>query len=67
LNNDDPEAIRKAAEDLMTITQQIGASMYQAEPNPTAAAGDDATQQQDGGEPQTPGDDDVVDGEFKNA
>jgi len=51
----------------MTITQQIGASMYQAEPNPTAAAGDDATQQQDGGEPQTPGDDDVVDGEFKNA
>ncbi|MCE5207536.1 MAG: molecular chaperone DnaK [Chloroflexi bacterium] len=66
MNKDDPDAIRKATEDLENVVQQIGASMYQAE-QPAQPAGGENTQQsgEDGTKP--PDDDDVVDGEYKNA
>jgi molecular chaperone DnaK len=66
MNTDDAEAIRKATDDLGQVVQQLGASMY---PQPGA----EGAPEQAGGPP--PGDDqpgpdnndDVVDGEFRNA
>ena len=65
MNKDDPDAIRKATEDLENVVQQIGASMYQAE-QPAQPAGGENTQQSGEGGSKPPDDDDVVDGEFKN-
>jgi molecular chaperone DnaK len=67
MNGDDHEAIRKAAEELGTVIQQIGASMYQAgEANPAADGGGEAPQQQTPPPSGDDGGDDVVEGEFKN-
>jgi molecular chaperone DnaK len=66
MNTDDAEAIRKATEDLGQVVQQLGASMY---PQPGA----EGAPEQAGGPPpggDQPGpdsNDDVVDGEFRNA
>ena len=71
LNGEDSDAIRKSADELGVILQQVGASMYQQQPGgggPTASAGADTeagdVPPQDGTPP--PAGDDVVDGEFKN-
>jgi molecular chaperone DnaK len=64
MNQDDAEAIRKATDELGQVIQQLGASMYQQ-------PGTEGAPEQAGGPP--PGDqpgpdnDDVVDGEFRNA
>ena len=66
MNNDDPDAIKKATEELSQQVQQVGASMYQQagpQAGPEAGPASDAGST-DGG---TSDDDDVVDGEFKNA
>jgi molecular chaperone DnaK len=71
LNGEDSAAIRKSADELGVILQQVGASMYQQQPGgggPTASAGADTgagdVPPQDGNPP--PAGDGVVDGEFKN-
>jgi molecular chaperone DnaK len=68
LESEDPEAIKRATEELKTAFSAIGASMYQ---QPGNAAGDGAAPGPDsgsdgntGGE-QNPPDGDVVDGEFR--
>jgi molecular chaperone DnaK len=70
LESDDPARIKSAAEQLFQVVQQIGASVYQ---QGGPAAGPTAGPTPGGQEPspdsgQKPGgDDDVVDGEFRNA
>ncbi|HNR46683.1 MAG TPA: molecular chaperone DnaK [Anaerolineaceae bacterium] len=58
----DPEAVRKATDQLGELIQKIGASMYQQQP-PTGGPTPDSGAPGNG---QTPGGDDVVDGEFRN-
>ena len=58
----DPEAVRKATDQLGELIQKIGASMYQQQP-PTGGPAPDSGAPGNG---QTPGGDDVVDGEFRN-
>ena len=64
LTSEDAETIRKATEDLNQVLQQVGAAAYQQQ-GPAAAGPEGAA----GPEPGTPpgGDEDVVDGEFRNA
>jgi molecular chaperone DnaK len=68
LESEDPEAIKRATEELKTAFSAIGASMYQ---QPGNAAGDGAAPGADGGAggdtggEQNPPDGDVVDGEFR--
>ena len=70
LESDDPAKIKSATDQLFQVVQQIGASVYQ---QGGPAAGPTAGPAPDGQEPgpengQKPsGDDDVVDGEFRNA
>jgi molecular chaperone DnaK len=70
LESDDPARIKSATEQLFQVVQQIGASVYQ---QGGPAAGPTAGPTPGGQEPgpdsgQKPGgDDDVVDGEFRNA
>lgn len=64
MNSEDPEAIKKATEDLGQILQSIGAAAYQQQAGPSA--GDTDTGSTGDGGSQTPGGDDVVDGEFKS-
>ncbi len=61
MNTDNPDAIKKATEELSLEIQQLGASMYQQPGSeaPGAAEGEQP--------PSTDGGEDVVDGEFKNA
>ncbi len=72
MNGSDADAIRKAADDLGTLIQKVGASAYQ-QPGPTAggpsAAGDAGGPQAAGPTPGNgkPGGEDVVDGEFRSA
>lgn len=74
LESDDPARIKSATEQLFQVVQQIGASVYQ-QGGPAAGpeAGPEAGPTPGGQEPgpdngQKPGgDDDVVDGEFRNA
>lgn len=63
MNGDDLEAIRKATEDLGQTIQQLGASMYQEPPQQAAPQGEAPSGEQSA----SPDDEDVVDGEFKNA
>ena len=78
LESDDPSKIKSAAEQLFQVVQQIGAAVYQQgspaagpaggqTPDPTAGPTESGPEPgTDGG--QKPGsDDDVVDGEFRNA
>ncbi len=74
LESDDPTRIKSAAEQLFQVVQQIGAAINQQgspEAGPTA---DPTTGPSEGGQEPGPdagqkpgGDDDVVDGEFRNA
>ncbi len=74
LEGDDPTKIKSATEQLFQVAQQIGASMYQqGGPAAGPSAGPSEGSPEPGPEPgpeggQKPGgDDDVVDGEFRNA
>ena len=66
LNSEDPETIRKATEDLNQVLQQVGAAAYQqsgtCRRRPRGPARSWPDQEQPPG-----GDEDVVDGEFRNA
>ncbi len=64
LTSEDPETIRKATEDLNQVLQQVGAAAYQQQGPAAGGPGGPA-----GPGPETPpgGDEDVVDGEFRNA
>ncbi len=65
LNGTDFEAMKTKTEELNTLLQQLGSSMYQQQPG----AGPDASgAQEDSGNQQNPGggNDDVVDGEFRS-
>jgi molecular chaperone DnaK len=71
LETDDPSRIKSATEQLFQVVQQIGASVYQQggpQAGP-AAGGPEPGPEQGPGEGPRPGggDDDVVDGEFRNA
>ena len=67
LESDDPTKIKSATEQLFQIVQQIGASVYQqGGPQAGPAAGGEEPGPE-GGEQKPGGDDDVVDGEFRNA
>ena len=70
MSTDDVEAIRKATDELSQVVQQVGAAAYQQGGPATGAPGDGP---QPGG-PDSPGgpsgpggDEEVVDGEFRNA
>jgi molecular chaperone DnaK len=68
LESDDPATIKSATEQLFQVVQQIGASVYQQgspEAGPTAP-GPEPDSGPDG-EQKPGGDDNVVDGEFRNA
>ncbi len=74
LESDDPVRIRSATEQLFQVVQQIGAAVYQqggpaagpsAGPEPGPAEGSEEPGPEGGQKPG--GDDDVVDGEFRNA
>jgi molecular chaperone DnaK len=67
MEGDDAARIKSATEQLFQVVQQIGASVYQ---QGGPEAGPEAGGEQpgaDGGEQKPGGDDDVVDGEFRNA
>jgi molecular chaperone DnaK len=67
MDGDDAAVIKSATEQLFQVVQQIGASVYQ-QGNPEAgpAAGGPEPGTEDGGQ-KPGGDEDVVDGEFRNA
>lgn len=70
LESDDPARIKSATEQLFQVVQQIGASVYQqGSPEAGPAAGPTPDGQEPGPDsgPKPGGDDDVVDGEFRNA
>jgi molecular chaperone DnaK len=63
MTSDDPATIRSATESLSQVLQQVGAAAYQ-QPGPATGEPDGPQPGSDGG----PGEDeDVVDGEFRNA
>jgi len=67
LESDDTAAIKSATEQLFQVVQQIGANVYQQggpEAGPTAGGEEPGPE---AGEEKPGGDDDVVDGEFRNA
>jgi molecular chaperone DnaK len=67
LNSEDAGTIRKATEDLNSVLQQVGAAAYQQQD--AGAGGFDQSgpgPESDGGQ-RPAGDEDVVDGEFRNA
>lgn len=61
MSGDNAEAIRKATESLNEVVQKVGAAAYQ-QAGPAESAGPKA-----GEGPGGPGDEDVVEGEFRNA
>ena len=61
MSADDAEAIRKATESLNEVVQKVGAAAYQ-QAGPAESTGPKA-----GEGPNGPGDEDVVEGEFRNA
>jgi molecular chaperone DnaK len=67
---EDADAIRKKNDELSQLIQKVGASLYQQPGSDQGTAGPTAPEEGNGptGDPGTPpsGDDDVVDGEFKN-
>lgn len=69
LKSDNTENIRAATDALNQVLQQMGTAAYQAAGGPQAGAPGDAPGGAPGGEPgqSGPGDEDVVDGEFRNA
>ncbi len=70
LEGDDPARIKSATEQLFQVVQQIGASVYQQggpQGGPQAGPESGGPQPGQGGGPKPGGDDNVVDGEFRNA
>jgi molecular chaperone DnaK len=70
LNNDDQQAIQKAADDLSQVLQQLGSAAYQQagpQSGPEAEPGDGSGPEGPQGGPEAPDDGEVVDGEFRNA
>ena len=63
LNSEDAATIKTATEALFQEIQKIGAAAYE-QPGPSAGAGEDVPPS---GEGEDPTDEDVVDGEFRNA
>lgn len=67
LEGDDPAKIKSATEQLFQVVQQIGASVYQQEGPAAGPTAGGPEQPDSGGEQKPGGDEDVVDGEFRNA
>jgi molecular chaperone DnaK len=68
LQSDDPAKIKNATEQLFQVVQQIGASVYQqGGPQASPAAGGPEPGPEGDNGPKPGGDDNVVDGEFRNA
>lgn len=68
MNNDNVEEIRSATEQLMQLVQQLGAAAYQ-QSGPQAASGEAESTDESGPSDQGEdgdGDEDVVEGEFRN-
>jgi molecular chaperone DnaK len=67
MTSEDAEVIKKATEELTQVLQGIGAAAYQQGTPPPDATGDAGPEAggSTGGQ-QTPGGEDVVDGEFKS-
>ena len=65
LESEDAAAIKSATEQLFQVVQQIGANVYQQGTPAAGPAPDDQEPGPDGGE-KPAGDEDVVDGEFRN-
>jgi molecular chaperone DnaK len=65
MDGEDAEAIRKATESLNQVVQQVGAAAYQ-QGAPTAEGADPGASNASGNS-GGPGDEDVVEGEFRNA
>lgn len=66
LESDDAARIKSATDQLFQVVQQIGASVYQQQ-GPEAGPTTGGEEPGSGGEQKPGGDDDVVDGEFRNA
>lgn len=67
LESDDPAKIKSATEQLFQVVQQIGASVYQqGDPQAGPPPEGPETGPEEGGK-KPGGDDNVVDGEFRNA
>jgi molecular chaperone DnaK len=66
LNNDDQQAIQKAADDLSQVLQQLGSAAYQ-QASPQSGPGDGSEPGGPESGPEGPDDGEVVDGEFRNA
>jgi molecular chaperone DnaK len=64
MESDDAEQMKTATDQLFQVVQQIGASVYQQEGPQAGAPGPEAGPEQG---QQPGGDEDVVDGEFRNA
>lgn len=64
MESEDTEAIRSATEELSQVIQQIGASAYQQAGPEVGEAG---VGPENGGEDEGSGDEDVVDGEYRDA
>jgi molecular chaperone DnaK len=67
LNNEDQQAIQKAADDLSQVLQQLGSAAYQQAGPQQSAPGDGSSPGGPEGGPEGPDDGEVVDGEFRNA
>jgi len=67
LEGDDPAKIKSATEQLFQVVQQIGASVYQQEGPAAGPTAGGPEQPGPDGEQKPGGDEDVVDGEFRNA
>ena len=67
LNNDDAQAIQKAADDLSQVLQQLGSAAYQQAGPPPSGPGDGSGSAGPQEGPEGPDDGEVVDGEFRNA
>jgi molecular chaperone DnaK len=67
LNNDDTQAIQKAADDLSQVLQQLGSAAYQQTGAPEGGPGDGSGSAGPQEGPEGPDDGEVVDGEFRNA
>jgi len=66
MSSDNVEAIKKATDDLQQVLQQVGAAAYQ-QTGPATGSPQEGPQGGPGGGPQGGPDEDVVDGEFRNA
>ena len=65
--NSDAETIKRVTDELSKVVQQIGTSVYQQETPPPGAPGPEGYAPPPGGQSGPGNDDDVVDGEFKDA